>query len=130
MESNWGIRITGRLMKHKPWPVDCNNNYSEPGLYEREEIYGISGKAVKETLLYFEKCGGDVNGMIELLNNHAINRNFRVTNETLLDDSRWYTNEFYFYFIMFTKELMNNYDWRFVSANKEELSKYHKIYEI
>jgi hypothetical protein len=51
MGKNWGIDLTGRQMKYQPWPVDKDYKYTKPSDRDIEEIYGISGEAVNETLL-------------------------------------------------------------------------------
>ncbi|MBN2534581.1 MAG: response regulator [Spirochaetales bacterium] len=127
---NWGIDLVGRKMRHQPWPINKEGKYQEPANNDREEIYGISGEAVNETLLYFEECGGSTERLIQLLNEHVIDTLFRIDREALLDKTRWYNNEYYFYFIMFTKKVMGDYDWRFTKGENVQLSVYHKIYEI
>jgi len=135
MSNKWGIDLTGRKMWYNPWAVDEKGKYIQPNEKEIEEIYGISGEAVAETLLYFEECSDklkieNTKKLINLLNNHIIDNRFKITREELLDKSRWYNCEYYFYFIMFTKKIMNNYNWRFTKGEDVQLSKYHKIYEI
>jgi|GEM_PF-1940258 len=128
-KKRWGINLEGRTMWYEPWPSDDFNNYRKPTSDEIEDIYCISGEAVKETTLYFEECGGKTTDLIELLNNHIIDKRFIVTREVLLDESLWYTNEYYFYFIMFTKRVIGRYDFHFGEDSDEQLSLYHKIYE-
>ena len=53
---SWGIDLTGCKMRYEPWTVDNNGKYRIPTENEIKEIYGISGEAVNETLLYFEEC--------------------------------------------------------------------------
>jgi hypothetical protein len=69
---NWGIDLTGCKMWYEPWTTDENGKYRNPNEKEIEEIYGISGEAVVETLEYFEQCGGNVQTIIEMLNEHVI----------------------------------------------------------
>ena len=42
---------------------------------------------------------------------------------------RWYTEEYYFYFIMFTKKIVRRYDFHFGEDREERLSEHHRIYE-
>jgi len=114
---NWGIDLTGRKMRHQPWPINKEGKFQEPANNDREEIYGISGEAVRETLLYFEECGGSTEKLIQLLNEHVIDTVFHIDREALLDKTRWYNNEYYFYFIMFTKKVMRDYDWKFTPGD-------------
>jgi len=130
MKENWGIDLTGRKMKYQPWPVNKSGKYLPPSDKEIEEIYGISGEAINETLLYFEECNGNTNELINIINEHCYNENYLTSREMLLDSSRYYTLEFYFYFIMFCKLLMNDYNWRFTKPDGGQLSEYHKIWEI
>ncbi len=126
----WGIDITNRKMRYEPWTVDKEGKYRIPTKYEIKEIYGISGEAVNETFLYFEECNGNTQKLIQLLNEHVIDKRFLIDRETLLDKSRWYNNEYYFYFIMFTKKVIGDYNWHFTKGEDVQLSIYHKIYEI
>ena len=153
MNKNTGIDLTGRKMMYQPWSVDDKGSYKEPHKNEIEEVYCISGEAVAETLLYFEeRCAIEkpslsmeflqvihklpkpnlyphTSYLIHLLNTHIIDEKFKITKEELLDKSRWYSSEYYFYFIMFTKKVIRRYDFHFGEGNTEQLSIYHKIYE-
>ena len=116
-------------MHYNPWPINDKNEYREPDEKEIHDIYGISGEAIKETLLQFEQDHGDTQELILLLNSHVASKEFIITRSDLLNQTRWYTNEYYFYFIMFTKVVMNDYSWRFSRGDDLQLSKHHKIYE-
>ena len=129
-KQQWGIDLIGRKMWYESWPIDKNEEYRNPLDKEKEEIYGMSGEAINETLLYFEECGGNTKKLIKLLNDHVIDSRFFIEREKLLDKTRWYTNEYYFYFIMFTKKVFDDYNWRFTKGEDVQLSIYHKIYEI
>lgn len=126
---NRGINLEGRKMRHEPWPVNAYGRYREPSQNEIDSVYGISGQAVAESMLYFEDCAGDSSRLVELLNEHAPNETFAVSRSLLLDETRWYTNEYYFYFQMFCKTLLGRYDWHFGENSSEQLSIYHKIWE-
>ena len=128
--NNWGIDLTGRKMWYIPWPIDNNGKYRNPTDEEIEEIYGISGEAINETLLYFEKCSGDTKKLLKLLNDHVIDDRFIIDRNMLLDKTKWYTNEYYFYFIMFTKKVIDDYNWHFKKKEDKQLSIFHRIYEI
>ena len=125
----WGIDLTGRKMWHKPWPVDKDGSYKAPDEKDIDEIYGLSGEAVKETLVYFEECGGDTGRLVDMLNEHTYSDEYIITREDLLSSDRWYTNEYYFYFIMFTKKVIGRYDFHFGENIDEQLSVYHKCFE-
>lgn len=126
---NWGISLEGAKMRHEPWPVTTYGKYREPSQNEIDSVYGISGQAVSETILYFEDCGGDSSRLVELLNEHVLNETFAASRSLLLDATRWYTNEYYFYFQMFCKKMMGRYDWHFGENSSVQLSGYHKIWE-
>ncbi len=126
----WGIDLEGRRMKFDPWATDESGAYRAPGERERELVYGISGEAVSETLRYFAACGGSVDGLVEALDRHAPDGRFATDAESLLDPTRMYSNEYYFYFVMFAKKLMKDYDWRYTRGTGVQLSVHHKIYEI
>ncbi|MCG8572748.1 MAG: ATP-binding protein [Spirochaetes bacterium] len=126
----WGIDVTGRIMWYNPWPTDKDFNYCQPVELERNEIYINCGQALKETYLAFKEAGGNTNQLFEYLNNHTPAPHFLVNEEILLDCQRWYTNEFYFYFIMFTKKVLNDYNWCYSEETGKQLSEHHKIYEI
>ncbi|MDY6905934.1 MAG: adenylate/guanylate cyclase domain-containing protein [Thermodesulfobacteriota bacterium] len=126
---NWGIDLEGRMMRHDPWPVNQRGQYQEPLQKEITGTYGISGQATAETLRYFEKCGGETGRLVRLLNGHIPDRMFTLSRQHLLDETRWYTNEYYFYFQMFCKKLIGRYDWHFGENSKTPLSVYHKIWE-
>lgn len=126
---DWGLDLTGRKMWYKPWPIDADGRYFAPLEKEINDIYGISGEAVKETLVYFEECGGDTKQLVDMLNDHIVSSEYRITREGLLNSERWYTNEYYFYFIMFSKKIIGRYDFHFGENSDEQLSVYHKIYE-
>jgi len=128
-QEEWGIDITGRKMWYEAWHTDNLGNYKQPNESEIKNTYGVSGEAFNETLLFFEEQGGDTGQLIELLNKHVLDNRFIVKRENLLDKSRWYTNEYYFYFIMFTKKIMNDYNWHFTKGENVLLSEYHMIYE-
>ena len=128
-DKEWGIDLTGRKMWYESWLVDESGNYKTPDEKEIEEIYGISGEAVEETLLYFEECGGDTKKLISMLNEHIIDERFIATRKTLLNKSRWYNNEYYFYFIMFTKKVIGRYDFHFGEGSDKQLSIYHRSFE-
>lgn len=127
---NWGIDLVGRRMRHEPWPIDMAGKYRTPAHKEIEDIYGVSGEAVQETLLAFEQSDGDSEVLIRLLNEHIPHSQFTIDRESLLDPNRWYNNEYYFYFIMFTKKVMGDYNWRFTKGEGVQLSVYHKLYEM
>lgn len=129
IEKEWGIDLIGRKMSHQPWLINNHGEYIQPEKKAIEETYSISGEAINETLLYFEECDGDIDSLIELLNQHVIDNKFSIKREDLLDKSRWYTNEYYFYFIMFAKKVIGRYDFHFGENSNEPLSVYHKIYE-
>lgn len=129
VESKWGIDLENRNMKYQPWPCDVEGKYFEPAEDEKDKIYGISGEAVRETLLYFEECDGDTDKLVELLNAHIIDNKYIINRDELLDSRRWYNNEYYFYFQMFCKKIIGRYDWRFGEGKNEQLSVYHKIWE-
>jgi len=126
---NKGLDLTNRMMKYDPWPVYENFQYRKPSPDEIEEIYGGSGEAVCETLLYFEKCGGDSHDLEILLNEHIQNKSFFVNRSVLLYKEMFYTNEFYFYFIMFTKKIIGRFDFHFGESENINLSANHYIYE-
>jgi len=126
---SWGIDLAGRTMRYAPWPLDNDKKYRAPAAQEIEDIYGISGEAVRETLLYFEECGGSTADLIKLLNTYALGSDFSITRDELLDEKRRYTNEYFFYFIMFTKKVIGRNDFHFGENNNDQLSCYHKIYE-
>ena len=126
---SWGIDLSNCKMRYEPWTVDKYGKYRIPTKNEIKEIYGISGEAVNETLLYFEESNGDTQKLIKLLNDHIIDNRFLTDREKLLDRSRWYNNEYYFYFIMFTKKVIGDYNWHFSKGDNVQLSIYHKIYE-
>ncbi|HBE04607.1 MAG TPA: hypothetical protein DC049_19340, partial [Spirochaetia bacterium] len=115
-------------MRYTPWPLE-NGKYRQPDEKEIEEIYGISGEAVRETLLYFEECRGNTAELVEMLNSHIIDNTYTVTREDLLDNKRRYNNEYYFYFQMFCKKIIGRYNWHFGEGSNEQLSEYHKIWE-
>ncbi|HNX25634.1 MAG TPA: histidine kinase N-terminal 7TM domain-containing protein, partial [Spirochaetota bacterium] len=128
-DKDWGIDLTGRKMWYQPWPVDENGLYREPSADEIETTYCISGEAVNETLFYFEECGGDSERLVTMLNEHMAGKMYIITRHDLLDAEKWYSNEFYFYFIMFTKKVIGRYDFHFGENSSEQLSEHHKIYE-
>ncbi len=120
-------------MLYEPWPLE-GGEYRSPDTEESRDRYAVSGTAVRETLQYFEECGGDTVRLVGLLNSHAVDGRYRTSRSDLLDDTRWYTNEYYFYFIMFTKKVIGRYDFRYGEndpdgANKP-LSEHHRIYEL
>ncbi len=127
--NSMGIDLIGRKMHYYPWKIDKSGNYIQPTEIEIKEVYGISGEAINETLIYFEKSKGNTEILIQLLNDHVPDSRFLVTREILLDKSRWYNNEYYFYFIMFTKKIIGDYNWHFTKGDNVQLSIYHKIYE-
>ncbi len=128
-DKTWGIDLTNRKMWYQPWHIDKKDKYKTPGKNQIKCIYSISGEAYHETLKYFEESGGDTKKVIELLNNHVIDKRFYIDRETLLDKSRWYNNEYYFYFQMFCKKIIGRYNWHFGEQNDKQLSKYHRIWE-
>lgn len=127
MSEKWGIDITNRIMKYQPWKVDRNYEYVEPTSIEIQKTYGINSSTIIEVYNAFIQDGGDYKALIGLLNSHAFNSKFILTHETILNNYRWYTNEFYFYLIMFTKTIIGDYDWCYKS---DDYSSFHKIYEI
>jgi PAS domain S-box-containing protein len=129
VDEKWGIDLRGRTMVYAPWPINHRGEYRSPSEEEIRKVYGVSGEAVEETLRYFEECGGDTDALVRLLNEHAVDDRFVIDRDSLLARHRWYTNEYYFYFIMFTKSVMNDYSWYFTIGGNVQLSKYHKIYE-
>ncbi len=128
-DKTWGIDLMGRKMWYTPWPADENGFYRGPSADEIKTIYCISGEAANETLLYFEECGGDTGILVSMLNEHMADNRFTAVRADLLDKTRWYSNEFYFYFIMFTKKVIGRYDFHFGENSNEQLSEHHKIYE-
>ena len=127
--NDWGIDLTNRKMKYQPWTIDIEGKYIAPSEEEKDKIYGISGDAVRETLIYFEECSGDTDELIRLLNEHIIDNRFFIDRESLLDNKRWYNNEYYFYFQIFCKKIIGRYNWHFGECSNEQLSVYHKIWE-
>jgi PAS domain S-box-containing protein len=130
VSEKWGIDLLGRKMRYEPWPVTIEGEYRQPREEEIEHVFGVSGEAIEETLLYFEECGGDSEKLIRMLNDHVTDNRFCVNREMLIDPGRFYTNEYYFYFIMFTKRIMNDYGWHFSKGEEIQLSRYHKLYEL
>ena len=136
-EFEWGIDVEGRKMWYEAWPVDSAGDYRQPDSNEIAETYGCSGEAVAESLVYLEECAArELTGvsdpagrLIDLLNRHVLDERFYITRNELLDESRWYTAEYYFYFIMFTKKIMGRYDFHFGEGSDNLLSNYHRIYE-
>lgn len=125
----WGIDLVGRKMLYAPWPIDGRGVYCAPTEKERAERFGISGGAVRESLLYFEACGGSIGALAEMLDRHAISDTFVITPTELLDADRWYGYEYYFYLQMFCKKLLNRYDWHFGENGDGQLGECHKIWE-
>ena len=123
------IDLTGRKMWYEPWPVNEDENYKQPSEQEIDETYGIPGDTFNETLLYYEECGGNTDQLLKLLNEHTPDDKFHINREALIDKSRWYNCEYYFYFIMFTKKLIGRYDFRYGENNNVKLSKYHRPFE-
>ena len=76
VDEKWGIDLRGRKMHFEPWPVTIQGNYRQPTKEEIDRVFGISGEAVSETLLYFEECKGDTEELIRLLNEHIIDNRF------------------------------------------------------
>lgn len=126
---NRKIDVNGRPMRHAPWAVDSQGRYRPPSSKEMTETFGISGAAVRETLIYFEQCRGDSAALVERLNRHVAGDRHHVTRLDLLDGSRWYTNEYYFYLVMFCKDLIGRFDWHFGEFSTGQLSEHHKIWE-
>lgn len=129
MDRDWEIDLTGRRMKYPPYPTDREYNYKDPSQEEIDEVFEISGEAVAETLIYFEEREGDTAKLVELINEHIIGEKFYISREILIDASRWWNNEFYFYFIMFCKKIIGRYDWHFGENSDKDLSIYHRLYE-
>jgi len=129
VEKKWGIDLTGRRMWYPPWPVDDSFNYRRPGAAEIDSIFSISGEAVNETLLYFEECGGDTGFLVSMLCDYMVDNRYKTDRDTLLVKTRWYSHEFYLYFIMFSKKVIGRYDFHFGENSNEQLSIHHKIYE-
>ncbi|MBN2533948.1 MAG: response regulator [Spirochaetales bacterium] len=127
--NDWGIDLYGQKMIYKPWPVDNKGNYLHPAKNEINTTYSVSGEAVKETTEYFQECGGNIDELLDLLNSHVVHEQFVISGDKLLDKKRWYNNEYYFYFINFTKRLIGRYDFRYGENSSESLSRYHFIYE-
>ena len=125
----WGIDVEGRPMRHWPWPVNGEGRYREPLPKEIESVYGISGRAVAATLSYFQACGGDTPALVEKLNRHAPKGPYQASSADLLDDSRWYTNKYYFYLQMLCKKAMGRYDWHVGEDGHGQLPVYHKLWE-
>jgi signal transduction histidine kinase/DNA-binding response OmpR family regulator len=128
MERSWGIDLEGRVMRYEPWAVDEAGRYSRHETIRRYSPNPIGGEALRESLLFFEAEGGDSRQLIELLNRHAP-KGFAIDRESLLDDSRLYGAEYYFYFTMFTKRLMNDFAFKYRSNDNPVLSKHHRYYE-
>ena len=126
---NRPIKLNGRGMRHAPWTVDSQGFYRPPSEKESTEIYGVSGVAFRETLLYFEACGGSTPELAELLNSHVPGDGFVIFRPQLLDERRWYTSEYYFYFVMFCKQLIGRFDWHFGENAPARLSGHHRIWE-
>ncbi len=129
LNQHLGIDLTSRKMWYESWPVDKSGKYRDPLDNEKEEIFCKAGEAVRETLIYFEECGGNTDKLIKLLNEHVLDKRFIINRETLLDKRRWYNNEYYFYFIMFTKKVIGRFDFHYGEDSDKRLSIYHSIYE-
>lgn len=123
------IDLNGRRMRHAPWTVDSQGLYQSPSPEEITETYGISGVAVRETLIYFEQCRGSLEKLAALLNGHAPGTDYSVARASLMDEDRWYTNEYYFYLVMFCKDLIGRFDWHFGEFSTIQLSGHHRIWE-
>jgi len=123
------IDLYGRGMRHAPWTVDSRGLYRPPSHREITDTYGISGSAVRETLLYFEQCRGNTSELVDLLNDHVAGDRHNIFRLQLLDPRRWYTHEYYFYFQMFCKRLIGRFDWHFGEHSTARLSEHHKIWE-
>lgn len=116
-------------MNYRPWPLNERGSYNEKAVAEQTDIYCCSGEAVRETLLYFEERGGNTSAVLSLLNGHVIGNDYQITREELLDPARFYTHEYYFYFIMFCKKVIGRYDFHFGENRGELLSPCHLLYE-
>jgi len=116
-------------MLYEPWPVDDQGQYRAPDAKEAESTFCASGEAVAETLEYFESLGGDTERLVSLLNAHVPDPRFDVIRATLFDPGRRYADEYYFYFINFTKKVTGRYNFHFGEGSDERLSEHHWIYE-
>jgi len=125
----WGIDVEGRPMDFAPWTINGEGEYRTPTKNEIDSVYGISGSAIAETLEYFEVCDGDTERLVTMLNAHINDQSFKITRTDLLNAERWYTNEYYFYFIMFTKIIIGRYDFHFGEGKDKQLSRYHRKFE-
>jgi signal transduction histidine kinase/DNA-binding response OmpR family regulator len=115
-------------MRYEPWSVDELGRYSGRETIRRYGPNPVGGGALRESLSYFEAEGGDSRQLVELLNRHAPT-GFAIDREALLDESRLYGAEYYLYFTMFMKKLMNDFSFRYRSSDNRLLSKHHRYYE-
>jgi hypothetical protein len=124
-----GIDLEGRMMRHSPWPLDAAGRYRVPTKKDPGETFIISGEALRETLLLFESEGGDAGFLVDRLNAHSP-LGYAVDRAALLDASRWYGPEYYFYFNVFAKKLLGDFEFCYGRDKTEPLSRYHRYYEV
>lgn len=123
------IDISTRKMVYVPWLLDENLNYKQPSKNAIKEVYGINGQTIIETYSKFLIEGGDSDSLLSDLNSALSEFGLRISNDDLFDSLRWYTNEFYFYFIMLVKKNIGNFEWYYSDLADNTLCLNHKIYE-
>lgn len=99
-----------------------------PILQERAKP-GISGKAIADTLHYFEVCGGKVPALLAVLADHSMLGSPALSRELFLDGGSAFSPEFFFYLTSFAKELVGRDDFHFGEGSDELLSEHRRIYE-
>ncbi len=132
------IDLQNRKMIYAPWHMDHDGHNQPASKKEIENTYTISGQAVAEVLDYFEKRAEIELGisaeeatstLIARLNFQMPADRYRVNRIDLKDTGRFYSNEFYFYFIINTKFIMKRQDFHFGENDHIALNNTHKIYE-
>lgn len=116
-------------MKFEPWPRDEAREFRVPGAVEIRLTFGVSGRAVRESLVYFTARGGSPAALATGIERLCPDDGWKLTAADLLDASRWYSNECYFYIVMLQKELLGDACFHYPADEIGGLSAFHKIYE-
>ncbi|MBI9106986.1 MAG: response regulator [Spirochaetales bacterium] len=126
MSENFGISLKGRKMLYHPWiALDEWNSLSR----KKKELFTQPGKPIVRIIKAFQDEGGDVEELSILLNDHVPNSDYDLSSAELFSVERYYSLEYYFYILQFTKLLLENEGFPYVIDEEPQLDKCHNIIE-
>ena len=103
-------------MLHHPWG-------------QGEAPFSMPGSVIKNIFTAYLMEGGSENMLCDIINNHIPAENQAITASAIVEGNLYFSLEFYFYLITFSKLLLDNPYFRYQIDENTQLPEYHRILE-